>query len=392
MKIYIFILITPLLFGFKGIEEKKYIAKIPFETKGSHVLLKAEINKSDNVYLLFDTGASHNMISEEFANEIKMNITDSVDVISFGGKVKVGITQNNDLTLGDIHLKNQEFTLMKGIYSNSSGKKVVGIIGGIFLFNYIVKIDYDNKFLYLYDTNHKYNNKGDIIQFKFRNMMPVIKGEFVISDKLSIKGDIAFDTGASVYSLINPVTANKYKVLDYFDYSVPYDMMSMGGRFKVEKVRAKSLRFGNQVLDNIPVDIQTSGAPSIVSEGEKLIGFIGIGLLKRYDVTINYPKREIVLEKNKLHNHPFNVDLMGFKMKFDKDKNIKVLKIKKNSSAELAKLKPDDIIFKIDKKEVKNMTPVKLSKYFRKKGKEFSISIVRNGETKKLHYKVVDIL
>ncbi len=376
------------------IAENKPIAKIPFLFNGVHIYLKVKINEAEQAYVLFDTGASHNMIDKDYANSINLEINDSTFIKTFSGKVKSYVSKNNKLSLGRESLDNQGFTLVNNLARPiGRDKKYVAAIGGIFLFNYVVKINYIKRLLYLYNPKtYKNDGAGEVLNFKFRAMMPTVKGTFQINGNKSIQGDIAFDTGAATTSIIRPWAVEKFSVLQGVNRSVDVKMRGGSGSFSAKKIRIDNLSFGNQSIKNVPVDAQTTPAPRLTKYGDDIIGFIGVHILSRYHVTINYPKNQIVLEKNRFHSRPYIINPLGFKFKWNSDKNLDIYAVKPNGSAATAGIKSGDIITQINQKPVKQIKPQQLQKLFFSIGNKLSIKIIRKNKTIDIDYTVTDII
>ncbi len=383
----------------KTTEKIDYLAKIPFIIRGSHMMIKASINDSEQIYLLFDTGASHNVIDEDYAQEINLTVNDSTFVKTFSGKTAArhSISKGNTLNIGRYKLQNEEFTYHKGIVNMLKGKeKCVGAIGGTFLFRFIIKVDYANNHLYLFDpATFSYKGEGDVIPMKLQAMMPGIDVAFELSNNKIIKGRAAIDSGASFFAHIRTWANDEYDVLSYFDKKVSQQFRSATGVFFVEKVRVKSIMFGKQKIKGLPTLVQTSYSPKLIKEGEDYMAMIGGDLLKRYHVYFDYINKQIILEPNRFFNKPYIVELSGLKFTYSSPQKseLRILKVTPNSSGYKAGIKKDDLILAINGKKVVEYSPNVIRKmFFLEEGKNLKIDILRGNETVSCSILLEDII
>ena len=149
--------------------------------------------------------------------------------------------------------------------------------------------------------------------------------------------------------------------------------------------RIQKIRFGRYELDNI-----LASFPDSVSFGMKLAdmperqGNVGCELLRRFNVTFNYPDRYIVMKPIKrLMREEFEHDMSGMELraKGERFRNYYVEKIIDGSPADLAGLREGDEVLFINNNSTNDLSISDIYKALQKgEGKEVSMLVRRSGQ------------
>jgi hypothetical protein len=149
--------------------------------------------------------------------------------------------------------------------------------------------------------------------------------------------------------------------------------------------RIQKIRFGRYELDNI-----LASFPDSTSFGMKLIdmperqGNVGCELLRRFNVTFNYPDRYIVMKPIKrLMREGFEHDMSGMELraKGERYRSYYVDKIVDGSPADMAGLKEGDELMFINNSAANELSISDIYKVLQKgEGKEVSLLVRRNGQ------------
>ncbi|MGA9270797.1 MAG: retropepsin-like aspartic protease [Lutimonas sp.] len=131
------------------------------KTITNHFEIRARINKTRGRFIL-DTGASKSCIGIEDADNFKLMTEESEHKASGAGPSEIDtlMSQKNTLEIGKFKLKNTELILIDLQHINNALQKqnaepVHGIIGADILIESKAIIDYDKKYLYLFNKRKK---------------------------------------------------------------------------------------------------------------------------------------------------------------------------------------------------------------------------------------------
>jgi len=141
--------------------EQGYVRVKLKKTITNHFEIKAKINKARGRFIL-DTGASKSCIGIEDAEDFKLLTEESEHKASGAGPSEIDtmMSRKNTLEIGKFILKRTELILIDLQHINNALEKqnaepVNGIIGADILIKGKAIIDYDKKYLYLFNKVKK---------------------------------------------------------------------------------------------------------------------------------------------------------------------------------------------------------------------------------------------
>lgn len=175
-----------------------------------------------------------------------------------------------------------------------------GIIGNTLTRHYIVKVDYDHKELLLYNFGDFEEKGGIAIPFTVPAGLLIIPGTLSITADQPHTGNFVFDTGAA-YNLIcfRPFVKQHKLLVSGFKSESQGSTTSMGVTTPTFAGKAATFSFSNvPPLNNMSVTLMAGGGQS-ESWNPGFDGSIGVGLISRYNFTINMQKKEIYIISNK---------------------------------------------------------------------------------------------
>jgi len=299
-------------------QQNKPVATIPFEVVHGSIVLKIKINNHAKVFnLLFDTGADGMALDKTLADSIGLKITRSNNASVVGGSMKIDISGDNDVTLENgFVLKHQSIAVFP-----QTGKDLDGIIGNTMTRNYITKIDFNKQELSLYNfEGYEYEKGGTIVPITIPAGLFIIPGNIEIVSGKSSSGNFVFDTGAS-YNLIcfRPFVKQNRLLVSGFTSEYHASTVSMGISSPTFNGKANSFSFTNMpVIKDMPITLMAGGGQN-ESWNPGFDGSIGMGIISRYNFTINRKKNEIYFMPNYTYAYPQNFTLgsylLGFNLK-----------------------------------------------------------------------------
>ena len=368
---------------------------VPFELFGEHIIIKVNVNGSEPLDFVFDTGDGLTMLDLERAKELGINSDKKVKETSAGGTVTGYLVKHNDIKLGEFELHNVK------IYENSLrhlemaiGRNIDGIIGYDILNHHVVKIDYDNMLFELYDkTEFSYSGSGQKIDFKINHYtIPQISCQIELANGEKLTGEFMLNTGAATTVDFNTPFVTSNDLTNKIGSSYVYMVAGLG---KVESEHHKGkinlFSLGSFSFDQMPVGC--SHASSGVQADDKSVGIIGNTLLKKFNIYFDYINKQIILEKNKKFDEPFQLNASGFSLQMNKKMDkVLVHRVFNQGFAAGAGIKKDDQVVSVDGKSISDFTLPELRAFFNESGKSVKLKVIQEGTEKEITLTLKTIL
>ena len=160
----------------------------------------------------------------------------------------------------------------------------------------------------------------------------------------------------------------------------------VGGKVDMHMTVIKEARIGPYRFRNVPVFIFDDTYN--ITSYPYLNGIIGNDLLRRFNVFLNYTKREFYMTPNSHYNDLFDYAYSGIELYYVDDKVI-LGDVAEGSPAALAGLKEGDVVFGINKIVGNNLQQFKLA--LQSANDKIKIIVTRNGVLMEFNFKIKSI-
>ena len=281
---------------------------LPFELIDNRVFVDVMLDGQGPFHVVLDTGASGSL-TVRAAEQLKLKVQDQGETEGVGQKkVDYGLARVSSLQLGGLSLKDVAMNVMPfdGTDQVFGNKPVDGIIGLEIFQHRVVKIDYlHHQVTFTDPEKFVYAGKGDIVPFALPEQVPVIDATLD-----GIPGKFGVDTGArSALLLFGPFSANNKLAEKYHATLHGITGWGVGGPVYSLLARARELRMGNVVVRDPMARLSTQKTG--LTAGSHLAGLIGPDVLSQFDVTFDYARKRIILEKNARYGQRDSYDRAG---------------------------------------------------------------------------------
>jgi predicted aspartyl protease len=270
-------------------------AVLPLERRGEHHFARVTIGGGPPRTFLVDTGAGLTAISRELADTLGLRLGGAMDVVGLGGGVEARSATLPSVDLGGIVRKDVSVLVLDfAEMRRSMGLEVEGILGFSALNRYAVTFDFAHGALEIVQNGpRKAPGAGGA-----RVPMEMLGGQALVEGKVdgATAGSFILDTG----SWITFVPADVGRKIAAVKRVPGISFVGADGRvLEAEAVRARSLSFGAARVDRPVVLYATSGGEAdpvglTLASGER--GVLGSNVLRRFRVTLDYPRSELVLD------------------------------------------------------------------------------------------------
>lgn len=256
--------------------------------KQSNICIKARIDNSDMLTLMFHTSASDITLTREaIKNKITIKLDKTDEVQTWGGMAKSENSEHHSLFIN--HLVWNDMTVFA---DDNSGADTDGKFGCDIFKNKIVSVDYEKKRMIVSEVLPQKLRRYSKMAMVFNRGSMFIEGT-LNTGKFTYKDKFMFHSGYGRSILLDPKIAEKYDMnaLKTIESSELRD--SFNNVIKIETKEIPEVEIGGKKLKNVPLSIaaQSSAIPMKV---------FGNDLLKRFNVIFDFQKNEIYLKPNRL--------------------------------------------------------------------------------------------
>lgn len=314
-------------FSFMKSNQKSY--KLKFELVNNLIVIPVELNGVKLKFLL-DTGVNKTLlITIGSGDSLFLNKTQQVNIhgLGFEDKFEAFQSNGNHLQIGGIVNSNQEIFFIideQNELSNRLGLPVNGIIGYDLFKDFVVRINYKQKYIKLYHPDH-FNRKlrrYEMLPLQFFKNKPYVSLQ--VKDQSVSKNNLNFllDTGnGSSFWLIE---SDYIKIPElYFNDVLGFGLSSTieGKRSKVKQINFGKYSFTKPNVAYPDVEQIRKIESNVVRDGT-----IGTEILRRFKLFIDYPNKRLYFRANNNLYDPFNYDMSGLSFHYDGVKVVEEIK------------------------------------------------------------------
>lgn len=358
--------------------------KVPFDLFENNILVQCRINDSRPIWLIFDTGASVNVLDERMVKELALSTSGAADLNAGGGAVTGALVGGATLSLPGAEAYGQLIAAvpldpLPGYF----GRDVRGIIGNNFISNFVVEIDYAARTLTFHDPD-AYNLSGelDAVEIENRGGIPFMKVELSMTGRDIVAGWFEIDTGSNRIFDINRPFAEAHKLLTALPKGRLVEGVGgagVGGDTKYAEARIGRLKLGRHTITRPVVSISQDAEGFGASDAA---GTVGSDLLRRFTVVVDYRSKRMLLRPNADFKEPYEVDMSGLELvtRPDDFKVIQIKFVRAGFPADEVGLRAGDTIVSIDGRPASEFDLDVLVRMFKRAGKEYVLTVRRGAE------------
>ena len=341
----------------------------PFRLVHNMVLIKLKINNQGPFNFILDTGVGLMLITEpKMVDSIKIANTRTIKITGLGENTdfEALVTPPLDIDIHGVKSNNVAAAILKKDYFNLSGfvgTHVHGLLGYEFFSDLAVSVNFtDSTITVCRPGDLKINKKSHKVPITVEDKKPYMESLITFPDGKKVTNKLIIDLGAghplSLENLIQKsglpkkyISANLGVALNgpITGYISRMDEIELG-KFKVKDVITSfpDIDYAKRVF-NIKRD-----------------GNIGIGLLKRFNLTFDYTNSALYLRPNNNNKIPFEHDMSGLEYYSGGEdfNHVIISRVEPGSPADLAGLAKDDEIVSINFKPVSKMGVEEVDNFF----------------------------
>jgi hypothetical protein len=365
---------------------------IAFELYDNFVFIQVRVNGSEPRSFLLDTGANASFLNEALANSLRIAVEHQHESNIGTGEAstRLGFSKNVTLSLSgvDVPAKRVAVAPLADLES-TVGRPIDGILGTDLFRRYVVTIDYAARNIILEDPKlYAFHGNGELIPLRLSGGRPFVKATVIPVGSDPIEGLFVVDTGDDSTLGLHTPFVEKYKLRSLNQNMIPHLSRGMSGDSRNWRGRVARFQLGKFTIDH-PVATFAEAAKG--SDADRSYdGVLGGEILRRFKVTIDYSRRQMILEPNAAFAEAYDFDMSGVSLSAQGQdfKTIRVRHVQSDSPASEAGLKEGDIIETIDDKPAADFGLQQLGLMFKKDGQEYLVGVKRGDALIRLKMKV----
>jgi predicted aspartyl protease len=259
------------------------VTTLPFDDVGGLVFVRVSVERSRPLAFVLDSGAARMVIDRRVADELGLRRVGSGRIGGAGGGgVPVDYVRDVTLALAGITSRGHELaTADLRPLEATVGRRVEGVLGYELFARLVVEIDYPAGEVTLRaPERYTYRGPGVELPLDLERHWPFVRGEIMLDDGSVVADRFLVDTGSSD-------TVDHPMVLTLPGRRETTTGVGLGTPTRGYIGRAKAFRIGGFTIDS----------PTVACCGgtEDTSRLIGSGVLGRFHVIFDYPRRRLIL-------------------------------------------------------------------------------------------------
>ncbi len=365
---------------------RKTFVEVPFILNSNHIHIPVRIGGAKSLNFVLDTGASGPVLNTQSAKDLGLETVGKFEGRGVGeGTQEVNLVKLPNVGLGELIIDSvSAATIELDPLSKYEGMPIEGILGYDIFSRFVVKIDYDNQKLALYEpSGFKYEGKGEIVPITLEQSHPHIKAK--IDDQY--EGNFVIDCGARSSLALHAPFVQKHDLLAKTGKKIDvFSGIGIGGKAMGKVTRVKSIHIGSFKIPSVLTTLASSEKGAFSSE--KTDGNIGGGILKRFTVIFDYPNQRVILEPNSSFTYEDDLDMAGLWLTKEND-TTRVDFVIEDSPAAKAGIKEGDLVVKINGQSTKDLLLREIREMLKAgEGKTVNLMINSEGKEKNIDLKL----
>ncbi len=357
------------------------VTSIPFELFGDHIFIKASVDGSEPLDMIFDTGSGITVIDKDVADRLQLV---QREVVLNEGMVKGSLIKHNTISINGYQMEENinVYAAELDHLEISLGREFDGIVGYDFMRHHTVRINYNEKILQVYEYGDG-PTQGTPIPFELVHSIPVIEGTVVLNNGEPHDGTFFVMTGAGTTLDFNTPYANKYDVIHKTGkhYSYPIKTIS-----DVEAIQYEghiiSFQFGPEKLEDIAIGI--SQVKTGIHGHKEVSGILGNQILSMFNITYDYANKMLYMLHNRRYGRVLHANCAGIDVQLSQDKSkVLIHQVFEESPASEADIKINSELVEVNgKKTMSEINMAEVKELFKVDGSTLNIKVKEGNETR----------
>jgi predicted aspartyl protease len=356
---------------------------LPFRIIRNMVIVELKINGKGPFNFILDTGVGLMLITDpKLVDSINIPSKRTIKIYGVSGEnyeayitpvLNVEMPNINSFGVSAAILKKDHFGL-----SNYAGMPIHGLLGYEFFSNLAVRFNFYDSTLTVSKPQYvRLLRKGTKIPLSIEDQKPYMNTQIKLQDGKTMQAKLLLDLGAGHPASLEHLLKDEGLPQNFIAANLGVGLTGpvTGYISRVSEIELGSYKM-KDVITSFPDMNYLKQQLSVVPRD----GSIGVGVLKRFIMIIDYAGGAMYLKKSSGYNEPFEHDMTGMEYFFDGDdySHLIVGRIEPGSAADNMGLQKDDEILSINLKVIAKMDLEQIDALFRSKsGRNLLLEVAR---------------
>lgn len=356
--------------------------EIPFEEYFGLIILKVQVNGSEPVDFILDTGFGESILNADRCAALGLSVGEAEEVEAPGGRVSLARVEGVHLSLPGVQIFETNLaTIPLAGLEPIPGRAIWGILGHPFFERFVVEIDYERGVLAVLEpASWNPTDGGEVIDLEFEANQAFFTVQLEQPGRKSVPAQMKIDTGSVDAAGFNGSFIWALDVLNPGQPQIPALGTAVGGHTENWVTRLGAIQVGKFRMEN-PV-VGYSEDRTRVGDA----GTLGADILRRFRVVLDYPRSRLHLYPNHRLLEPFEYDWSGlFPAAEPPEFRVKTaFAVAPNSPAARAGLLVGDQLVTIDGVSVEDLSIADLRRLLLGPSRLVVLEVRREGELRRL--------
>lgn len=359
---------------------------VPFELVSRHVVLNISVNKSRPLSFVLDTGANLAIIRMDVAKELGLSLEGTVNTGGAGPGTQAGSRVKNatwSLVGHDAFVQPVALALPLTRLSSGLGRDIDGIVGGEFIKQFVLELDYQARTMTLHDrATFQYGGRGETLPLEFTaDNHPVLKARVTPRGGEPLERRFLLDIGSGGALVLHSPFVVEQHLLDEQSKTVRAIGGAGAGGSTIGRIgRVTALQIGSFTISN-PLTLFSEDKAGAFANAS-LAGNIGHQIASRFRLFLDYGRKRLILEPSATLADPFDRAFSGISLRAEGSdyRTFRVHEVLEQSPATEAGILEGDIIVSINGRPAENFTLSSINEMLEKPA-SYVLTIRRSQET-----------
>jgi len=359
---------------------------IPIELATHHLIVKVTVNGSAPLSFVLDTGAHAAIIRTDAAKALGLTLEGQATVRGAGpGSQTAQFVRGAAWSLVGLDGFSQPISLAVPMSDlpSAMGRPIDGIIGGEFIRQFVVEVDYRARHIRLHPRDSfTYTGPGQSIPIEFVNVShPTLRATVTPAGSAPIERQFMFDIGAgTALALHSPFVSEQHLPGSSVRTIRSLGSAGAGGQVSGQLGRVDSLQIGSFTIDN-PITLFSEDKAGALANAA-LAGNIGAQIAMRFHLYLDYAHQRIIFEPSATFGEPFDRAFSGLAIRARGAdfRTFQITDVLEDSPATDAGVEKGDVITAIDGVPADRLTLAGINEMF-EKPVGYTVTIRRGDRT-----------
>jgi hypothetical protein len=257
------------------------------------IMVETRVNGSDTLSFKLDTGFGITTIHPDLVETLKLNRNGQMTIVGIAGEEHADTYGGASFDFGGWTYGPRRVAVLPS-EGQRRRRHRDGILGSGFFRRFVVEIDFKSHQLILHEPSaYNYSGSGDVLPIFFKHDTPIIDAAILVdSGGEAVPCRCEIDTGCDDCLCLGQDFVTEHKLIRADKNGGNGSRRGVGGSAEVQSGTLPELRIGKQVVKSPNANFFLEGSPA----GDGQAGHIGLGVLQRYKVILDYSRKQMILE------------------------------------------------------------------------------------------------